>query len=440
MKKHFVVPIPGALGLLIVLALASTVFAQERSDIERQLQQLEQEAQALDKNIQSTQGEVRTLDSEVKTMDAEVKRRQLEIRRLALAVQKTGMQIKQKNDGVTLLTAKIVTSRGALAGSLFLLSAHEEDDGLSILLKHRSLSDFFNSVHSLERVQSDIQDTLTEFKDGRTTLEREKTELEEVREEQQGLQSLQEVERRFLAQKKAEKDELLRLTKGREAIFQQLLKTKKRDIASLKSQLFYLEKTGVTAEDAVALADQAAKRTGIRTAFLLALLEVETGKQFEDGVITVGTNLGTGNWKRDLYDCYINIGKRASAEAEKRAFFAITEGLGLNPDTMPVSRRPNYGCGGAMGPAQFLPTTWRRFETRVGNLTGHVPPNPWSVEDAFTAAALFLADSGAATQTTTGEIRAAKTYISGSPSCTKYICQSYSSRIISLARDIDKIL
>ena len=187
MKKHFVVPIPGALGLLIVLALASTVFAQERSDIERQLQQLEQEAQALDKNIQSTQGEVRTLDSEVKTMDAEVKRRQLEIRRLALAVQKTGMQIKQKNDGVTLLTAKIVTSRGALAGSLFLLSAHEEDDGLSILLKHRSLSDFFNSVHSLERVQSDIQDTLTEFKDGRTTLEREKTELEEVREEQQGL-------------------------------------------------------------------------------------------------------------------------------------------------------------------------------------------------------------------------------------------------------------
>lgn len=426
--------------MALMLALAGAVFAQERAELEQQLQQLEEEAQQLDKNVQQTQGEARNLTNEVKGIDAEVRRRELEIRRLTLAIKKTGIEIRQKSNGVALLTQHIAKSRGALAGSLFLLSTHEDDDGLSILLKHRSLSDFFSSMHSLERVQSDMQDALTAFKEDRATLEREKGELEEKREEQQELQSLQEVERRFLAQKKSEKDELLRLTKGKEAIFQQLLKSKKRDIASLKSQLFYLEKTGVTAEEAVALADAAAKRTGIRTAFLLALLEVETGKQFEDGVITVGSNLGTGNWKRDLYDCYVNIGKKGSAEAEKRAFFAITEGLGLDPDKMPVSRRPNYGCGGAMGPAQFLPTTWRRFETRVGMLTGHVPPNPWNVEDAFTAAALFLADSGAATQTTAGEIRAAKTYISGSPSCKRYICNTYSNRIISLARDIDKIL
>lgn len=440
MKRTFFTKAYAIASCVLVLAVAGTAFAQERADLERQLQQLEEEAQTLDRSIQQTQGEVRTLDNEVKTINAEVKRRELEIRRLTLAIRKTGIEIQQKSEGVALLTQKIGKSRAALAGSLFLLSTHEDDDGLSILLKHRSLSDFFSSVHSLERVQSDIQETLDVFKQDRATLEREKEVLEEKREEQRELQSLQEVERRFLAQKKAEKDELLRLTRGKEAIFQQLLKSKKRDIASLKSQLFYLEKTGVTAEEAVALADKAAKRTGIRTAFLLALLEVETGKQFEDGVITVGSNLGTGTWKRDLYDCYVGLRKPKVAEAEKAAFFAITEGLGLDPDKMPVSRRPNYGCGGAMGPAQFLPTTWRRFEARVGTLTGHVPPNPWHVEDAFTAAALFLADSGAATQTVAGEIRAAKTYISGSPSCTRYICNTYSSRIISLARDIDKIL
>lgn len=440
MKRLSIIFISGIVPFVLALAPVGSALGQEKSDIERQLQLLEKEAQALDKNIQQTQGEVRTLGNEVKTIDAEVKRRELEIRRLTLAIKKTGIEIRQKIEGVAVLTRKIEKSRGALAGSLFLLSAHEDDDGLSILLKNRSLSDFFNSVHSLERVQSDIQETLTVFKEDRTTLEREKEDLEEVREEQQSLQALQEVERRFLAQKKAEKDELLRLTKGKEALFQQLLKSKKRDIASLKSQLFYLEKTGVTAEEAVALADRAAKRAGIRTAFLLALLEVETGKQFEDGVITVGTNLGTGNWKRDLYDCYVNLRKPKVAQAEKTAFFAITEGLGLDPDKMLVSRRPNYGCGGAMGPAQFLPTTWRRFESRVGDLTGHTPPSPWNVEDAFTAAALFLADSGAAAQTTAGEIRAAKTYISGSPSCSRYICRSYSDRIISLARDIDKIL
>ena len=421
------------------------VLAQEpndgsRLDLEQQLLQLEREAEGLDHNLQQIQGEKRSLSNEVKSIDTEVKRRELEIRRLTLALKKTGIEIKQKSAGIAVLTQRIEKSRRALAGSLFLLSMQEEDSALAILLKHQSLSDFFSSLHGLERVQSNIQEALGVFKEDRVALEQEKEELEEIEEEQQALKSLQEVERRFLAQKKKEKDELLRLTKGKEAIFQELLKSKKRDIATLKTQLYYLERTGITAEEAVRLADQAAKRAGIRTAFLLALLEVETGKQFEDGVISVGTNLGTGNWKRDLYDCYINIGKRKSAEAEKNAFFVITGKLNLDPDQMPVSRRPSYGCGGAMGPAQFLPTTWLGFESRVARLTGHQPPSPWSPEDAFTAAAIFLADAGAKSQTSAGETRAAKTYLSGQPNCSRYICRSYASRIISLARDIDRTL
>ncbi|MEK7560876.1 MAG: hypothetical protein AAB539_02870, partial [Patescibacteria group bacterium] len=38
------------------------------------------------------------------------------------------------------------------------------------------------------------------------------------------------------------------------------------------------------------------------------------------------------------------------------------------------------------------------------------------------------------------ELRAAKTYISGSPNCTSQICRSYSRRIVALAQDIDRIL
>ncbi len=137
---------------------------------------------------------------------------------------------------------------------------------------------------------------------------------------------------------------------------------------------------------------------------------------------------------------YIKLGKRSVAEAEKRAFLAITESLGLNPDDMPVSRKPSYGCGGAMGPAQFLPTTWVRFAPRVAQLTGHNPPNPWNTEDAFTASALLLADAGAGLQTEAGERAAAKAYISGNPRCTRSICNYYSQRIIALSKEIDRVL
>ena len=93
-----------------------------------------------------------------------------------------------------------------------------------------------------------------------------------------------------------------------------------------------------------------------------------------------------------------------------------------------------------MGPAQFIPTTWRLFESRVAALTGHNPANPWNAEDAFTASAVFLAVAGADAKTTAGELAAAKTYISGNPKCTKSICRYYSSRIIALAKEIDRIL
>ena len=412
----------------------------KRTELENQLAALEKEASELDTHLQTVLGEKRPLANETETINSEIKRRELEIKRLTLAIRKAAIDIQNKAAGITELSRKIGKNRGVLAASLFALNDYDQSNAVTILLRNRSFSDFFTALYHIERVQTNIEANLDEFKEEREVLANKKTEIEEFRQEQQELSSLQEVERRLLAQKKKEKEELLRLTKGKEAIFQQLLQSKKRDIATLKTQLFYLEKTGITAEEAVRLATLAANRAGIRPAFLLALLEVETGKQFEDGVISVGTNLGTGNWKRDLYDCYVNLGKRSTAEAEKNAFFKITGKLGLDPDKMPVSRRPNYGCGGAMGPAQFIPSTWLIFENKVADLTGHNPPSPWDVEDAFTASAVFLAQSGATSKTTAGEIRAAKTYISGNPRCTRYICNSYSNRIISLARDIDRIL
>lgn len=423
---------------------AYTAFAdmddEKRISLQKNLDQLEQEAQQLDTFITQTKQEVQNLASTKKILDAEAKRRAIEIRKLTLSLNNISAEISKKKSGIVDLSRKIDKSRQGLSASILLLRDYDEENSLMILLKHSNISSFFHSVDAIDKVQTNIQVSLKNFRNDRESLEREQQDFQDFEEEQEGLKALQEVERQVLTQKQREKQELLRLTKGKEALFQQLLKSKQRDIASLKTQLFYLEKTGITAETALQMADLVAKRSGIRTAFLLALLEVETGKQFEDGVISVGTNLGTGNWRRDLYQCYINLKKPKTAESEKNAFMKITSNLGLSPDSMPVSRKPNYGCGGAMGPAQFLPTTWLRYADEVAQLTGHNPPNPWNPEDAFQAAAVFLAKAGADSQTTSGEIAAAKTYLSGNPSCKKSICKHYSNRIVALAKEIGQIL
>ena len=289
----------------------------KRLELERQIQQLEQDANQFDQNLQQTQNEARTLANETKLINTEIKQRELEIKRLTLALRKTELEIQQKGTAIALASAKIERNRKNLGASLFLLYMYDDSGIFLALLKNKTISDFFGTIDSIGRVQKNVKLALENFKDERILLQKEKIELEEFEKEQEDLKALQEVERRILAQKKKEKDELLRLTKGKEALFQQLLSLKKRDLATLKTQLFYLEKTGITAEDALRFADLAAKRAGIRTSFLLGLLEVETGRQFESGIISVGTNLGTGNWKADMNP------------KQYAAFRQITNGLNL---------------------------------------------------------------------------------------------------------------
>ena len=445
-----------SLGIITVLMTVILVFpavigAQEsngtvdRETLTRQLEALEREAEAIDKTIQSVQAEARTLKNDLKLLDNQIRQRELEIRRLTLVIRQTETDIVKKSVTIKELIKEISVSQRELAGSVRELAARSDDNLVEIMLSNDNLSDFFGALNSLESLQKKIQETLDGLRERKIKLEKEKAELEEFREEQQQAKAIQEVDKRGLGQKRLERDQLLKLTQGKESLFQELLKKKKTDIAAIRNQLFYLEKTGITAEEALKYARLAADRVGIRVAFLLALLEVETGRQFENGQITVGSNLGTGNWKTDMYDCYVNLGRRTTAEKQKAAFFQITGELGLDPDKMPVSRKPNYGCGGAMGPAQFIPTTWLLSNGRVAEIVRRSIANPWVVEDAFTAAGLFLADSGAKSKTKTGEIAAARTYISGRPNCpasgsARYACISYANRVYSLSQDIERAI
>ena len=444
----------GALGFLgvffaMLMAWPGTGGAQideaKRQSLQSQLEALEREAAALDQQVSQTREEAKTLEGQIKIFNGEIKRRELEIKRLTIAVRQAEIDIQEKAASIEALGRRIEKNRGILSRNILELYEYDQENILVVLAKNETLSEFFTTFDNIRNLQAQVANLVTELRETKREFEKQKEELEDFRAEQLSLRALGEVERRAVAEKKAEKDRLLKLTKGKEAEFQKLLAAKKRDIAALKTQLFYIEKTGISAEDALKFAELAARRTGIRPAFLLALLEVETGKQFEGGVITAGTHQGTGNWRTDMYECYLRLGKRTQAEAQKNAFFAITAKLNLDPDNMPVSRRPSYGCGGAMGPAQFIPTTWLLFEERVVELTGHSPPSPWNIEDAFTASAIFLADSGARSQTRAGELRAARTYISGKPSCpvrgsARYACLAYANRVVSLAGDIERVI
>ena len=290
------------------------------------------------------------------------------------------------------------------------------------------MSDFFNELNNVRTTQENLQNTIDSIRSIKSGLEIKKIDLEDKKDEMLQLKTIQELEKKNLVQNKSTKDKILRDTKGQESKFQELVKKSQKDIQMIKEQITYLEQNGVSVEDAIKFGQLAAIAAGIRPAFLIAILEIES---------RLGKNVGTGTWISHQYRCYKRLGKPQRAEQEKAAFMKIVNSLGMNPDTVKVSREPNYGCGGALGPAQFLPTTWLGYVDKVAALTGHNPPNPWNIEDAFMASAIKLAAGGANSKTQAGEIRAAKAYVSGNPNCTQAICYSYSSMVIRKAAEIE---
>ena len=245
------------------------------------------------------------------------------------------------------------------------------------------------------------------------------------------MRNIQKIQKLEVDLKKGEKDNILKITKGEEKKFQDLVKKTDQDIERIRGQVRFLLEQGITLEDALRYGQLAATRVGIRPAFLLAILDVESG---------LGRNVGTGNWLDDMYNCYLRLGRPSRAETERSAFFAIIGKLGLDANSVKVSRAPSYGCGGALGPAQFIPSTWLLYEAQVASLTGHGLPNPWSIEDAFMAAAIYLANAGANNQTRAAEIRAANIYLSGKANCRQSICRYYSNLVLQKAAEIEKDL
>lgn len=128
----------------------------------------------------------------------------------------------------------------------------------------------------------------------------------------------------------------------------------------------------------------ASQKTGVDTAFILAIFSQETGG---------GANTGR---------CSINDNKANMFEEDKVALKTITTELGKDINTTPVSCSllkgdgSFNGHGGAIGLTQFRPTTWLENREAARLYLGHMP-DPWNPEDALMMTAVYLKKMGGST-------------------------------------------
>lgn len=369
----------------------------ELASIEAELADLLNKQKEQQKNTGTLKGDVDYLNSQIKALQAKVKARSLAITQLKIS-------ITEKITKIGDLSVKIDEQYSSLAQLIRNTNDFDNENLVHLILSDKSLSDFYADLESYASLKQAIKTSVNEIKGIKTVTEEEKKGLEQKQNAELDAKYELENAQKKVSQSEQEKKKLLALSKQKEEEYQKLAAEKKAKADKIRSALFPLrDSKAIPFGTALEYAKEAEKMTGVRPAFLLAILTQETN---------LGANVGTCNRPQDPPSkSWENIMKPSrDIEPYKR----ITSALGISPDGQPLSCPWGSGWGGAMGPSQFIPSTWELYSTKVANALGITGmPDPWNPKHAFFASAIYLGELGASSGGYTAERTAALKYYAG---------------------------
>ncbi len=385
--------------------------AEERAQLEREYDELQQEIAQWEKVLTETRQKKNTLQGDVSHLNAQIRQAEAQIRQRNIAISNLSSEINQKNNRISELEERIDAGKESLAALLRKQAQADDLTLVEIALATDHAFDLFEDVDRMLAVASGLRTGFEEIRSVKSETENEREALAERQDRERDARFEVEVKKDQVARNEAEKKQLLAITQNEEAAYSQVLAQRQAEAARIRARLFPLrDASGIQFGEAVTLAQWAGGKTGVRPALILAILSQESdlGKNVGNCLVT---DLTTGDGKgKNTGTPFSGVMK---APRDTVPFERITKGLGLDWANTPVSCPLSVGYGGAMGPTQFIPSTWALFEPRLKTMLQVSVPDPWNAEHAILATALYLQDVGANVQTLTAERNAACRYYSG---------------------------
>ncbi|MFA6095344.1 MAG: hypothetical protein WC767_00665 [Candidatus Paceibacterota bacterium] len=377
------------------------------------------------------------IEQDIAIINAQIKEAQARVAVKTASIASLTKDIGVKAQSIQELEDRLLRSSESLANLLRRTYAQDDTSLPQILLGNDSFSEFFIELDAYQTLQSSLSVSMDDMKEFKVKTETEKEALQDRKDKETDARQVIEAEQREIERKKAERDQLLAVVKKQDTAYQTLIANKERRLAQIKSALFQLSGgEGIPFADAYAYAVEASKATAVRPAFLLAILQQESD---------IGKNVGNCYLKSDNGSgVSVSTGKYfknvMKPDRDVKPFKAITSNLGFDPYAMRVSCPLSYGYGGAMGPAQFIPSTWKLFESRVTKALSISIANPWDPEHAFVASSLYLSDLGAGLQTYSAELNAACKYYSGARCGLRTGGTTYGNSVMKKAQNIQECM
>lgn len=412
--------------------------AQREARLQAELAQVEKEQAETEKVLKATQSQSASLERDISILNTKIKAAQLNIKAKNLVIETLGKDIVKKQAKINDLEDHIDRGRETLRQIMRKTNEVDSYTFAEFILAREDISQLFLDLDNFESVQQSLKETFEDIRETKDQTQQEKDVLDKRKNQEVDARAVIQAEQKNIQSNEAEKKKLLAASKTSEKTYAQILAEKRSKAAEIRAALFSLrDAAAIPFEKALQYANEAAQATGIRPAFLLAILTQESA---------LGKNVGS---------CYLSDPKTGAGASVKSGttfpnvmkpgrdvepFIEITKSLGLDYTKTLVSCPQSVGWGGAMGPAQFIASTWMLFKARIAKAADVSNPNPWNPEHAFIASAIYLTDLGAYSGSFTGEKNAACRYYSGKACIVGQINNTYGTQVMSKADVIQRTM
>lgn len=411
--------------------------AAQRAQLEAQLQQVLQEEAQANTQLKNAQSQSASLSRDIAILDAKIKAEQLDIQAKTLLIQTLGSDIVVKQGHIDDLEDSIAKGKQTLSDILRKTNELGQASLPEVVLSQSSVTGFFNDLDTFQQVQQGLADTFNQLRSDEASTSAEKDALTVKQNAAIDARYAIQEEQKNVKADEAQQKQLLAISKGNEASYSSVLAAKAAQEAQIRAALFALAGGGnaIPFGDALKFAQTASTRTGVPPAFLLAILTQESNLGKNVGTCYL-TNPSTGAGVNTRTGVVVANVMKPGRDVEP--FQQIVQSLGGDPAKQLVSCPQSIGYGGAMGPAQFIASTWMLLKDRVAKALGVANPNPWTPQDAIMAEAIFMADLGADSSSYTAQKNAACRYYSGTTCRSSNGSTSYGNSVMALASSIQQ--
>ena len=421
------------------LQLTGNSTPDQKATCQNELNQLLKDEADLEAQLKRQTKQTGTLKTDITALTTQINALKTKIKARGLVISQLKVSINEKAIIIGSLSDKINSEHESLAQLLRNTNEFDNENMIYLVLSDANISNFYSDLESYDSIKKAVKSSVEKITGIKIDTEEQKKSLETEQNAEMDAKAELESAQKKVAQSEADKKQLLAISKNKESAYQLLAAQKKARADKIRAALFQLrDSKAIPFGTALEYAKLAQTSTGVPPAFLLA-------------IITQESNLGT-----DSGSCYVtdfDTGAGISSKSGKvfrnvmkpsrdiPPFVSITKSLGRDPNktlvSCPIVSAGSGSWGGAMGPAQFIPSTWVGIQNEVARSLGISSPDPWNPRDALMASATFLSELGAGNGYSSQIKAACKYYGTGGSTCA--YGRQVMAKVASIQNNIDLI-